>query len=534
MTAATADAWVHWSDSCPPASKDGKEPIRALRKSCMVPTMPGSSRRTPDPRGELYFCGPIPSLDFARLQMAIWFNVSTSAYWRRPPLGIVRVERRLAEELRQKLWPEHLRFCVWDRDVCTFVAWEGRFPDAAVGPLESEGQFEPLGSTRPAGRLEALRSIGRGIAGLLPTRVKPLLERTGQNLETALTAIRVRLRKAVARGRLGAAPNSSFNGSRSRSIERGDVLITVGLDWETGFPPVLAELKSRIGFNVIGFCHDLIPIKYPQYTPIGVSEGFTDYLRQIASYCEAIACVSESTQADLREALSTLGLPCPRLIRVRLGTDIPGGWAQPSEAVSAVAAQPFILYVSTIERRKNHQVLYQAMHRMAERHDRSRIPRLVFVGSLGWGVSDTLEEITLDPLTQGLIVVLHHVSDSELRLLYRQALFCVFPSLYEGWGIPIAEALSFGKPMICSDRGSIPEVGQDLVDYVDPWDVPGWVRAIEGLWLDETLRAKRAARIRDEYKAASWTETALPIADLALALESNTRDRRDATASTDD
>jgi len=205
-----------------------------------------------------------------------------------------------------------------------------------------------------------------------------------------------------------------------------------------------------------------------------------------------------------------------------------------SEAVSAVAAQPFILYVSTIERRKNHLVLYQAMHRLAERHDRSRIPRLVLVGSLGWGVSDTLHEIKMDPLTRGLIVLLHHISDSDLRLLYRQALFCVFPSLYEGWGIPIAEALSFGKPMICSDRGSIPEVGQDLVDYVDPWDVPGWERAIEGLWLDEALRAERAARIRNEYKATSWSETARPIADLALALESRARDRRDITAPTDD
>lgn len=463
--------------------------------------------------------------------MAIWFNVSTSASWRRPPLGIVRVERRLAEELLYALGPAHLRFCVWDRDLCRFVAWEGRFPDSSTRPPASEGRFEPLGSTAPAGRLEALRLIGRGVVSLLPMRMKPFAERSGLAFESALRGIHDGLRKAAARRRLGIGDQISVDATGSHCLTKGDVLITVGLDWETGFPRLLAGQKTQIGFSVIGFCHDLVPVKYPQYAPVAVAKGFTEYLRDLATYCDAIACVSDRTQADLRETLSTLGLPCPRLVRVRLGTDIPVDASPPSEAVLAVAARPFVLYVSTIERRKNHGVLYKAMHRLAERHDRSRIPRLIFVGSLGWGVSDTLEQIAIDPMTQGLIALLHNVSDSDLQFLYRQALFCVFPSLYEGWGIPIAEALSFGKPMVCSDRGSIPEVGLDLVDYADPWDVPGWVHAIERLWLDEPFRAERARRIRDQYKATSWSETGRPIADMAVDLESRAREDPTGTAS---
>ena len=265
-----------------------------------------------------------PLLGFVGLPMAVWFNVSTSAYWRRPPLGIVRVERRLAEELRQALGPKQLRFCVWERDLCTFAPWEGCFPDAAAGPIGSRDQFDPLGSARPAGRLEALRSIGRGVTGLLPARAKPLVEKAGGALESALTAFRIRLRKAVVTASSWHRPAKLCQGPGSHCIELGDLLITVGLDWETGLPAgtCRAQIPNRIPCNRI-----LLRPNSNQISSVhtdrsreglyGLPPPFSQLLRchrlRIRKYPE-----------DLREALSTLGLPCPRLIRVRLGTDIPG------------------------------------------------------------------------------------------------------------------------------------------------------------------------------------------------------------------
>lgn len=101
---------------------------------------------------------------------------------------------------------------------------------------------------------------------------------------------------------------------------------------------------------------------------------------------------------------------------------------------------------------------------------------MVFVGMEGWGVGELLKDIELDPLTRGLIVRLNRVSDAELRVLYEAARFCVFPSMYEGWGLPVGEALSMGKVVICSNRGSLPEVGE-VVRYVDPRNPQAWADA---------------------------------------------------------
>ena len=115
--------------------------------------------------------------------------------------------------------------------------------------------------------------------------------------------------------------------------------------------------------------------------------------------------------------------------------------------VQAATKQPFILFVSTIERRKNHEVLYRAYHLLARQGTIESLPKLVFVGMPGWGVGDLLKEIELDPLTRGMIIQLHHVSDGELSYLYKKALFCVFPSLYEGvGGFRSVRRLPWAKP----------------------------------------------------------------------------------------
>jgi len=283
--------------------------------------------------------------------------------------------------------------------------------------------------------------------------------------------------------------------------------------------PLLQALKDRVGIRIIGCCHDLVPIKYPQYCIPYVAEQFPEYLLQLVRACDAIACVSECTLQDLRGEIENRNLPPPRLFTIRLGADLPAAAGSPSELVSSLMERPYVLFVSTIERRKNHEVLYRAFHRLAEIHGRDKLPRMVFVGARGWGVSDLLNDIELDPITEGLIVQLHQVADHDLRVLYQKALFCVFPSLYEGWGLPVTEALGFGTPVVCSDRGPLPEVGGDLVEYLDPWDLPAWVRAIERLWLDGDYRRRLADRIAREYRIDAGSMAGAKIGQIALGLE---------------
>ena len=84
----------------------------------------------------------------------------------------------------------------------------------------------------------------------------------------------------------------------------------------------------------------------------------------------------------------------------------------------------------------------------------------------------------------------------------------VFPSLYEGWGLPVAESLATGKCCLASGVASIPEVGGDLVDYVDPWNVPAWSERLLWYFNNPSLVADKEARIKESYQPMSWPKCA--------------------------
>jgi glycosyltransferase involved in cell wall biosynthesis len=107
-----------------------------------------------------------------------------------------------------------------------------------------------------------------------------------------------------------------------------------------------------------------------------------------------------------------------------------------------------------------------------------------------------------------LIVQLNQVNDAELDLLYRHALFTVFPSLYEGWGLPVSESLAYGKFCIASNTSSLPEVGGDLVEYLDSWDLPAWVERLAYYFDNPKELKKREKKIASDYIPITWADTA--------------------------
>jgi glycosyltransferase involved in cell wall biosynthesis len=102
-------------------------------------------------------------------------------------------------------------------------------------------------------------------------------------------------------------------------------------------------------------------------------------------------------------------------------------------------------------------------------------------------------------------------SDAALAALYRGCLFTVFPSLYEGWGLPVTESLSFGKTVAASNRASIPEAGGAFCSYYDPEDVHEAYAVIRGLIEQPELVAAMEAKIAKQYRPATWEDTAAAI-----------------------
>jgi glycosyltransferase involved in cell wall biosynthesis len=165
-----------------------------------------------------------------------------------------------------------------------------------------------------------------------------------------------------------------------------------------------------------------------------------------------------------------------------------------------------VLFVSTVEIRKNHRLLVRVWRRLIARHGADAIPVLIFAGQIGWMVDELLADLAASGYLDGRIEHRPGLSDEELDEAYRGCMFTVFPSLCEGWGLPIAESLAHGKFCLASNRTSIPEVGGDLIDYFDPADDDDVLRKIERLLFEPGYLPAREARLRAEYRPATWAD----------------------------
>lgn len=442
----------------------------------------------------------------------VWINVTTTSNWYRPVVGVVRVEQELSVRLPALYGQERCRCCVW-RD----GKFEEYFPESAaqevpVKVATDTQQAVSLPLLFPIlPRKAALMAIAQGGLSLVPARTRPWLNSLMARLKPGIGKLYHRL--ATRRRRNAVIPPIPERvGMRGDSLFRpGDILLSVGLDWDSDYYQYFYTLQRERGVRVVTCCYDLIPVLYPQYCVGNVATLFTSYFIDIAEASDLIICISRQSEKDLKKLLYETGSREPTTHVFPLGDNIPAGEGDCSSEIQQIVSTPFILFVSTIERRKNHEVLYRAYHLLCAEGKREQLPRLVFVGMQGWGVGDLLKDIELDPLTQGLILQLNHVSDSDLRYLYEKAIFCVYPSLYEGWGLPVGEALAMGKAVLASGRGSLPEVGGELVTYLSPWEPEAWAHEIWRMLADPALRKERETQVRQHYRARTWEGAALSV-----------------------
>ena len=141
-----------------------------------------------------------------------------------------------------------------------------------------------------------------------------------------------------------------------------------------------------------------------------------------------------------------------------------------------LARRRFALSVGTFEIRKNYKLLIDLWHELVD--DSKFDLDLVIVGMAGWCVEDVLAQLRLSPLFGDRIFWFQGISDAALSWLYDTCHVFLFPSLYEGWGLPVVEALQHGRPAIVSNRGAVPEAGLGIAQIIDPDDRQAWLRAI--------------------------------------------------------
>jgi glycosyltransferase involved in cell wall biosynthesis len=175
---------------------------------------------------------------------------------------------------------------------------------------------------------------------------------------------------------------------------------------------------------------------------------------------------------------------------------------------------PFVLCVGTQEPRKNHKRLIEAFHKIQETETDPL--QLVIAGGHGWGPLDLRQEISARGLQES-VRVLGFVDDFLLSTLYAQCQFVAMPSLFEGFGMPLIEAFSHGKPVLAAGNSSMPEVVGDGGVLIDPLDI-GSIASGLGALLDDQTRAGFAASASDRATLYDWDNSAATLARIFTRL----------------
>ncbi len=261
-------------------------------------------------------------------------------------------------------------------------------------------------------------------------------------------------------------------------------------------------LRTRLSGASIAVFHDLIPIKFPEHATRRSAAEFPRYLELLQHY-DGVAAVSESSKQDLLDYWATNRVRNPPPVEtISPGTGLVS--LERVEGSNGAAEKPRLLMVATIEKRKNHMAVLEACERLwAQGIDFE----LTLAGRLskdtGRDVLKTLR--TLEGKNRPVSWV-GHVGDNELKQLYQRCRFTLHPSLYEGFGLPVLESLSCGRPCIVTDRGALAQVARDGGCYVvsDP-EPNALAGAIRELLLDPALYERLVGECR-ERKFKRWDD----------------------------
>lgn len=267
------------------------------------------------------------------------------------------------------------------------------------------------------------------------------------------------------------------------------------------FTNYLAPLASRVPY-VVSF-HDMTLALFPGFHTLKKRLLTSSLIPLVARRARLILTPSEATRHDVVRLLRAdpkrvRVIPYAAAPRFRPSAEAP----ERLEAVHGIRS-PYFLYVGTLEPRKN---LVRALRAFARvRHE---LPRhhFVLVGERGWKYQEILREARSPELAER-VTFLGYVAEEHLPPLYSQATALVYPSLYEGFGLPVVEAMACGTPVLTSRSSSLAEIADGCALLVDPTDERGLAEGMRALGSNEDLRRSLAERGRARVAAFSWERT---------------------------
>ncbi len=259
--------------------------------------------------------------------------------------------------------------------------------------------------------------------------------------------------------------------------------------------------------------HDVFPLSSESYSSPAFRKRFSAVVADAARRADRIICVSAYTRDELCRLLPVRPESCAV---VHHGVEQEPPW--PSQAAQRRARLlagegPFFLSVGAVQVRKNTAAAVEAVGCLPA----PAAARLVIAGSAGHGAQQALDLVARRGL-QDRVRILGYTDDEMLAALYAQATALLFPSLEEGFGLPVLEAMARGLPVIASNTSSLPEIAGDAAVLLDPRDIDGLARAARRMLEDGAWREQWIARGRARARQFTWERAAGATVDVYRAL----------------
>ncbi|MDT8850943.1 glycosyltransferase [Pantoea dispersa] len=485
-----------------------------------------------------------------------WFDLTTSMLWTGGVVGIVRAELEIGASLA-RIYPQikfsmfkNGKFVALAKSEIPWIYTEGNVADvylenrkslaqennkninASEADLKVENFLKSLESELPSRGRRFQHALALAVEATptqykLPMRVlawlpkkvvggvinaKTLLNRTNQN-------------GASNKSSIGLIEDSSF----SHPYGEKDVILSVGWS-DSGKEQFYTKVKSQNPHIKLGYMvYDTILVgdTTRHLYREDLEENFRRYFHWISENCDFIVYGGNSPQKDGIAYQNKHGWTSPPSLSVPYGGTDPvrvKDTSKDAEILSRLGIErDFLITVGTIEVRKNHDVLYKAMAKLAE-SGFEPLPQIVFVGRPGWRTEDLIDSIKRDPRI-GNNIIITSPSDEELDVLYRNCKFTLLPSLYEGWALPMPESFSYGKACIASDIEPLHEIGKDFPKYLNPFDVNGWVEGIKDYISHPDSLRLAEERISQEWHSTTWTECGKNVLEAVEALSEKIGDK---------
>ncbi|MCE3011055.1 MAG: glycosyltransferase family 4 protein [Proteobacteria bacterium] len=284
-------------------------------------------------------------------------------------------------------------------------------------------------------------------------------------------------------------------------FSQGDLLFCPGANWAFASQNEKLRDAKKKGAKVVQLVYDLIPTLYPYFYGPGFGSAYQNWFLECVQNVDHIVTISNQSKLDIERLKKDVAGTVP-VTNLRLGDNLP---IKESKKILLLLGTEFVLTVGTREYRKNHILLINVWRYLTSQG--FQLPKLVIVGREGWLENQLPYQVSNDVLIKDKVVFFEKLSDQEVSWLYQNSLFTLYPSIYEGWGLPIAESLSYGKVCVASSVSSMVEIAPDLTLHAHPLSTDQWCNEIKRLLTNRDEISKMEKRIKESYRPRLWSES---------------------------